>query len=87
MLFPMIERMTGVAPLELENDHRTLTDAIDDVSRHLADESSAADAQRVAAHFNTVLIEHLDREESLVVPVLLQLSPREAWAVLEGRAP
>jgi hypothetical protein len=36
------------------------------------------------ASFREVLAGHLEREESLVIPVLLTMSASEAWALLQG---
>lgn len=83
MLFPLVERQTGMAPLGLVDDHGTLTTAIEAVTTSLGG-SDVERARAAIARFDEVLGTHLDREERLVVPVLLALSPREAWALLEG---
>ena len=56
--------------------------AIDDVERVLR----ARTGELVAAvrRFHDILIAHLDREEELVVPVFLALTPREAWNLIHG---
>ena len=76
MLFPLIERSTGIAPTRLVSDHETLTDAITVVEE--------APTKEASARFARVLGDHLDREELLVVPVLLSLAPAEAWATIDG---
>ncbi|MBX3185825.1 MAG: hemerythrin domain-containing protein [Labilithrix sp.] len=83
MLFPMVHRRTGVAPERLVTDHEALTAAIDAVGRSLA--SGSRDVLRSAlASFDAILVAHLDREEALVMPVLLALEPAEAWALIHG---
>ena len=76
MLFPFVERSTGVAPRRLVSDHEELTAAIDAVETSYTREA--------IVRFERVLREHLDREELLVVPVLLALAPEAAWAMVEG---
>lgn len=69
-LFPFVKLRTGVAPERLVADHAELVKAISDVERSL----SAGDAQPVKAvvvAFEHVLVTHLAREETLVIPVLL----------------
>jgi hemerythrin superfamily protein len=38
----------------------------------------------VIRRFHEILVTHLDREEELVIPVLLELKPHEAWALLHA---
>jgi hypothetical protein len=74
---------TGSAPEQLVGDHRVLTDAIAAVEDALR-QVDAAQAKATLAYFDQVLVEHLAREEALVIPVLLEMSPREAWSLLHG---
>ncbi len=76
MLFPFVEQSTGIAPRRLVSDHEELTAAITAVE--------ASYTKEAVARFERVLREHLDREELLVVPVLLAVPPGDAWATLEG---
>ena len=41
-------------------------------------------ARATIASFDEILVEHLAREETLVIPVLLAMTAREAWALLHG---
>jgi ADP-ribose pyrophosphatase YjhB (NUDIX family) len=83
MLFPLVTRETGLAPAGLVDDHGELTAAIRGVDESLR--GGDADSARTAiARFDEVLVTHLDREERLVMPVLLGLSPREARALFGG---
>lgn len=84
MLFPLVAQQTGVAPAGLVGDHGTLTAAIEEVVASLTEGADPKRARATIARFANVLVTHLDREERLVMPVLLALSPREAWALLEG---
>lgn len=84
MLFPMIHRKTGSPPSNLVDDHGELTKAIAAVEQTLV-RGGDPDAARAAARaFREVLVTHLDREETLVVPVLLELTPEDAWAQVHG---
>lgn len=76
MVFPLVHRRTGVAPEQLQTDHDEMTAAIETV------ESALRDGARVAesiTKFHEILITHLDREEELVIPILLQLPPEQMW--------
>lgn len=74
-LFPLVERRSGTAPVALVGEHEALTAAIAAVEE---------DATRATlAHFHDVLVTHLDREEALVVPILLGMTPAEAWAEVQ----
>lgn len=77
MLFPLVERRTGVAPSRLQSDHDDMTAAIGDVEDTLA----AGGEPLVAAviRFHDILMPHLDREEELVVPLLLELRHSDLW--------
>lgn len=84
MLFPMVMQRTGVAPQRLVSDHEELTRAIAGVEESLRAGVSRAQAKAAVATFHEVLVTHLDREEALVIPVLLQLAPDEAWALINA---
>jgi hypothetical protein len=58
-------------------------DAIATVEAALSD-GDTIKARATIASFDEILIEHLAREEALVIPVLLEMSAREAWALLHG---
>jgi len=77
MLFPFIERHTGVAPTRLVSDHEELTASIAAVEM--------APTKATVVRFERVLCDHLAREELQIVPVLLSLRPEEAWALVESR--
>ena len=81
MLFPLVERKTGAAPSRLVDDHGELTAAIAAVETALR---SRAPMRAPITAFDRVLVEHLDREEALVLPVLRAMSPAEAWAQIHG---
>jgi hypothetical protein len=83
MLFPLIERQTTIAPAQLISDHEELTRAIDEVEASLAGTDKPR-ATAAVATFAAVLVTHLDREEELVIPVLLSMTPAEAWASFHG---
>jgi len=76
MLFPFVAKQTGKAPARLVDDHGELTRAI------AAAETDPSSAN--LSRFAGVLVAHLDREELQVVPVLLAVDPREAWAMIHG---
>ena len=76
MLFPVVERKTGALPERLLGDHRALTEAIAAVE--------GSPSLETVARFHSVLSDHLDREELEVVPLLLQMPPHEALAILHG---
>lgn len=83
MLFPMVLERTGMAPEQLVQDHQVLTDAIASVAAALS-EGDTTRARVTIASFDEILVEHLAREEALVIPVLLAMTAREAWALLHG---
>ena len=76
MLFPFVERHTGVTPTRLVSDHAALTSAIAAVE--------AAPTNDIVARFERVLCDHLALEELQTVPVLLSLEPEEAGAMGES---
>ena len=81
MLFPLVHRRTGVAPAQLQTDHDEMTAAISQVERAL--DASHGVGEAITA-FHDILIAHLDREEALVMPVLLEVPPDELWAQLHS---
>jgi iron-sulfur cluster repair protein YtfE (RIC family) len=83
MLFPMVLARTGTAPEQLVRDHQVLTNAISAVEVALS-HGDTIEARATIASFDDILVEHLAREEALVIPVLLGMSAREAWALLHG---
>jgi hypothetical protein len=70
-------------PTELVDDHSALTRAISAVEDALAGGDRALAKAAVIA-FDEVLVAHLDREERLVMPVLLQMTAQEGWSLLSG---
>jgi 8-oxo-dGTP pyrophosphatase MutT (NUDIX family) len=84
VLFPLVERRTEVAPVQLLADHEALMRAIGIVEVCLQAKSDRAGAKAAMASFRQVLGGHLEREESVVVPVLLTMSASEAWRLLQG---
>jgi 8-oxo-dGTP pyrophosphatase MutT (NUDIX family)/hemerythrin superfamily protein len=84
MLFPLVQSRTGVAPAQLVTDHEALTRAIAEVEESLSAGADKERATAAVATFAEVLVEHLDREEALVIPVLLEMTPSEAWALIDG---
>ena len=74
---------TSTAPEQLVRDHQVLMDAIATVEAALSD-GDTIKARATIASFDEILIEHLAREEALVIPVLLEMRAREAWALLHG---
>jgi iron-sulfur cluster repair protein YtfE (RIC family) len=83
MLFPMVLERTGTAPEQLVRDHQVLTDAIAAVEAALVG-ADAIKARTTIVRFDEILAEHLAREEALVIPVLLEMTAGEAWALLHG---
>ncbi len=84
MLFPVVHRLTGTAPERLVGDHETLMSAITAVEESLRAGADKEGARAAVTHFDEVLFAHLDREESLVIPILLGMTPNEAWALIHG---
>lgn len=81
MLFPLVHRRTGTAPAQLQIDHDEMTAAISAVERAIETTLGVGDA---IATFHDILLAHLDREEALVMPVLLEVPPHELWAELHS---
>lgn len=84
MLFPMVLRRTGVAPQRLVSDHDDLTRAIAGVEESLHAGVPRVRAKAAVSTFHDILVTHLDLEEALVIPVLLELAPDEAWALIHA---
>jgi hemerythrin-like domain-containing protein len=84
MLFPLVLGRTGVAPAQLVDDHGRLTAAIVELETSLAHGADRERTRSAVASFHEILIAHLDREESLVIPVLLEMTPHEAWSLIHG---
>ncbi len=82
MLFPLVEKRTRIAPEQLQADHDELTEAIDAVEAGLRAPLAIDALVPLVQRFHEVLVAHLDREEELVVPVLLELTPEQAWGML-----
>jgi DUF438 domain-containing protein len=85
VLFPLIHRQTGKAPEQLITDHDEMTAAITLVEAALRARADAETVKSAIASFHVILTAHLDREEALVVPVLLEMTPDEAWSQIHGR--
>lgn len=81
MLFPMVLDRTGTDPEQLVRDHQVLMDAIAAVEAALSDADTVKTTAAIAS-FDEILVEHLAREEALVIPVLLEMTADEAWALL-----
>jgi iron-sulfur cluster repair protein YtfE (RIC family) len=84
MLFPLIHRRTGAAPEQLVTDHEELTAAIGALESALRARAEGATVKAAVAAFHAILIAHLDREEALVMPVLLTMTPHEGWSQIHG---
>lgn len=63
----------------LTDDHKELTAAIDAVNE--AFRTADAGAQAIVRRFDDVLVDHLDREEAILVPMLSALSQSEVAAL------
>jgi hemerythrin-like domain-containing protein len=87
MLFPAVLAVTGDAPVRLVEDHVELTRAIDELEASLAGTSTPERIAAAVATFDDVLVTHLEREEALVLPVLLAMTPAEAQQMLHGAPP
>jgi hemerythrin-like domain-containing protein len=79
MLFPMVKKRTKTEPTQLVDDHQELTRAIDAVQAALS-AGDRAKAPAAIKAFDEILVAHLDREEALVIPVLLEMTAAEAWS-------
>lgn len=67
MLFPQVARRTGVQPEELIDDHEELMRAIDRAASALSE-----DADTDLGEVTQILLTHLEREEALVIPIMLE---------------
>lgn len=85
LLFPALARRAAIDPERLVGDHAELTASIGAVQQSLAPGADRRVAKGVVARFGDVLVTHLDREERLAIPCLLEISPSEAWAILHER--
>jgi hypothetical protein len=83
LLFPALVRRAGIDPERLVGDHEELTTSISAVEQSLAPGADRHVAKEVIARFGEILVTHLDREERAAIPCLLDMSPREAWAILQ----
>jgi hemerythrin-like domain-containing protein len=83
MLFQLVHERTGDAPTELVDDHGALTRAIAAVADTLA-RGERVEARAAIVTFDEILVAHLDREEELVIPILLGMTAEEAWSLLQG---
>jgi iron-sulfur cluster repair protein YtfE (RIC family) len=84
MVFPLIHRRTGTAPEQLISDHDEMTSAITRVEAALRARADAETVKSALASFHAILIAHLDREEALVIPIFLEMTPYEAWSEIHG---
>lgn len=80
MVFPLVQRRTGLAPERLQTDHDEMTAAISAVETAL---DAGANVAEAITTFHEILIPHLDREEELVIPIFLQVPPQELWDLLQ----
>jgi len=83
MLFPLVRKLTGSHPQALEDDHQTLMARLDELEVHLATRGREG-ADELLRALDRELREHLDVEEALCIPVLLDLSREDAWRLLYG---
>lgn len=70
-LFPLVQRQTGIALDQLVDDHHALDAAIAAAAGQL----THGDPTDALVRLRDALVDHLDREEALVIPVLLRLAP------------
>lgn len=77
-LYPYLERRWGLDLSALRGEHSELREVEGAVRSHDADDGPASESLLAAliAH-HEVLLPHLDREEELVLPALLALTPEE----------
>lgn len=81
VLFPAVGRISGEFPAELVSDHRELTAAIDRAARSL-EGADREEVRAALAALETSLEDHLIREESRVIPILLETDPSELYRIL-----
>jgi len=84
VLFPMVARTTGQAPTELVDEHLVLMHAITRVEQSLLEEDRSL-VQQAVAEFDARLRDHLEREETLMIPFLLETNQSELFQLLYGR--
>jgi hypothetical protein len=75
-LYPFLQRRFGDSTECLERGHQQLHAAVDRVRAAYTGLESAEISSALRAH-DAVLLEHLDQEEELVIPRLLELAPDE----------
>ncbi|MGW0661584.1 hemerythrin domain-containing protein [Streptodolium elevatio] len=80
--WPELRRRTGVSVDDvLDDDHAGLDRAMAAVSAALATPGTLGDLPLAAARFDTLVHEHLRREEAAVFPVLARVAVRDYLAV------
>jgi iron-sulfur cluster repair protein YtfE (RIC family) len=82
MLFPLVKKQTGVHPANLEEEHVTLMKRLDEVAVALGAETY--DLTDLVRALDVELRDHLAREETLAIPVLLELTREDAMRILYG---
>lgn len=65
LLFPQVARHAGVPPQALIDDHQVLMQTLDATA-------AALDDDEALARLHDVLVDHLDREEGMVIPMMLE---------------
>jgi len=90
-LYPFLTRRFGLSLSQLERDHalcHELADAAESAFRRVGGDVSDpvgwAAAEKAFASYQAFLIEHLGREEELVIPRLLELSAAEFSEYVAG---
>lgn len=77
-LYPFLARRYGTTMAQLAQDHHDLHALRDGVTRALMNPVGSDDAVLSALkQYDAALGEHLEREEEIVIPLLLELSPKE----------
>jgi len=84
-LFPYLSRRCGQSFDAAEAGHQALHDAHDDVIAAFEDEIRIEAVAALEKH-DRVLREHLDLEETLVIPLLLAM-PREEFVAYSRKSP
>jgi hypothetical protein len=70
--------------VQLLAEHEALMRALGLVEACLLAKGDRAGAKAAMVSFRQVLAGHLEREESVVIPVLLTMSASEGWQLLQG---
>jgi iron-sulfur cluster repair protein YtfE (RIC family) len=83
MLFPLVRARTGDHPGLLVDEHDALMKRLAEVSASLQGGEMEA-IGRTLRVLDEELRAHLDREESIAIPVLLELTHAEATRILYG---